>query len=132
MIKYCNTHRTIINKILWLLAILSVIYLSLDFNSSDNPFEYLMNYTGHGAMIAFVLTLSITPLRSWLSWFAKRMSYSYGKRLSDWNFLIYNRRMLGLICYYYACLHGFIYCYFELDFDWYELWFDAASRIHIA
>jgi sulfoxide reductase heme-binding subunit YedZ len=90
-----------------------------------------MNYTGHSAMIAFVITLSITPLRSWLTHCAIRASLLYGKRLSDWNFLVYNRRMMGLVCYYYASFHGFIYLYFELDFDWFELWFDTTSRIHI-
>ena len=82
-------------------------------------------------MILFLVSYAITPLRRWLCFFAQRRQWRCGKRLSDWNILIYNRKMFGVSGYYYACVHLLIYFYLELDFDWVELVFDMQTRTHV-
>jgi sulfoxide reductase heme-binding subunit YedZ len=52
--------------------------------------------------------------------------------LADWNFLIYNRRLLGLCSFYYASAHLNIYLYYELSFEWTEFYFEITERIFIA
>jgi len=133
-IEYCNAHRLGVNRSLWCLSCIPLAYITGLFYADlvgENPFEFLMNHTGHWAMFFFTFTLAITPMRRWLRFFCKARRLPYGKRMSDWNFLIHNRRMLGLLSFYYACFHGLTYLYFEIDFDWNELLYDISSRIHI-
>lgn len=82
-----------------------------------NPYEFLMNASGHCAVVFFIISYAIVPIRRWSTWLCRKLKCSYGKRLSDWNFLIYNRRMLGLNAFYYALIHLLVYLYFEIDFD---------------
>lgn len=98
---------------------------------SANPYEFLMNVSGHCAVVFFIISYAVVPLRRWFSALCKLTQKAYGKRLSDWNFLIFNRRMLGLNSFYYASIHLAVYLYFELDFDW-QLLFDELTRYFIS
>jgi sulfoxide reductase heme-binding subunit YedZ len=69
-----------------------------------NPIDYITDTTGTTALTLLVITLCVTPLR----------------RLSGWNQIIRLRRMLGLLAFFYACLH--VSTWFILD--WF---FDVAS-----
>jgi sulfoxide reductase heme-binding subunit YedZ len=69
-----------------------------------NPIDYITDTTGTTALALLVITLCVTPLR----------------RLTGRNELIRLRRMLGLLAFFYACLH--VSTWFVLD--WF---FDVAS-----
>lgn len=87
-------------------------------NLGINPFDTLISETGLWALHFLLLSLAITPLRRWLTSWSKLLSLSYGKRLSDWNFLIKSRRMLGLYAFFYAVLHFLTYGDLDQAWDW--------------
>jgi sulfoxide reductase heme-binding subunit YedZ len=69
-----------------------------------NPVEFVMRSLGTWTLVTLCLTLSITPLR-WLT---------------GWTWLARLRRMFGLFCFFYVCLHFTTYI-------WLDQWFDLAS-----
>jgi len=93
-----------------------------------NGLEDLLHTTGYWAMIIFILVLAITPLRRMCSWLMILSKELYGKRLSDWNWLIKLRRMLGVVSFIYAAAHFYIFYYFELDTDFAELIYEIEER----
>jgi len=97
-------------------------------NLGINPFQIMIENTGFTSLSFLLFSLLITPLRRWLTWFCTWRTFAIGKRLSDWNFLIRSRRMLGLYAFAYACLHFWIYAYFDLGLDWYFFIEDALDR----
>ncbi|MEM7208264.1 MAG: protein-methionine-sulfoxide reductase heme-binding subunit MsrQ [Pseudomonadota bacterium] len=72
--------------------------------------------TGEWALIFLVLTLSMTPLQSWIK--------------KPWPILI--RRMLGLYAFFYACLHFMTYLWLDQFFDWPAMLADLFKRPYIA
>jgi len=101
---------------IFLICALPVVILGYRYQANSlgiNPFSTLMESSGFWSMLFLLITLGITPVRRWLSWIAIGLTLSYGKRLADWNLLIKIRRMLGLWCFFYTCLH----LYFFLDFE---------------
>jgi sulfoxide reductase heme-binding subunit YedZ len=83
-----------------------------------NPLETLLRSTGKWALIILLVTLSMTPLRRALVKFSLYMHSSYGKRLSDWNWVIRLRRMIGNYAFFYGALHLFIFLHYDVDWDW--------------
>lgn len=77
-----------------------------------NPIEFITHATGDWTLRFLVFTLCITPLRKLL-------------RLPE---LIRFRRMLGLLAFFYACLHFTTYIWFDKFFDLAEMWKDIAKR----
>ena len=69
-----------------------------------NPIDYITDTTGTTALTLLMITLAVTPLR----------------RLTARHEIIRLRRMLGLLAFFYACLH--VSTWFVLD--WF---FDVAS-----
>ena len=82
-----------------------------------NPLETLMHTTGRWALIFLLASLTITPLRRGLAKFSRHMHSAYGKRLSDWNWIIRLRRMIGLYSFFYATLHLAIFMHFDIGWD---------------
>ena len=72
-----------------LIALSDISYARL----GANPIEALIERSGETALIFLLLTLSVSPLR----------------KILGIPQLIAVRRMLGLFCYCYACLHFSIY-----------------------
>jgi methionine sulfoxide reductase heme-binding subunit len=66
-----------------------------------NPIKYTIAETGYWALVILVASLAITPLR----------------RLLKWNELIRVRRLLGLVAFFYATLHVFLWAAFDRSFD---------------
>lgn len=104
------------------------------FDNHIEPFLYqsLMHQSGKLGLTYLILTLSMTPLRRWLTIFCKFYILSYGKRLSDWNFLIRHRRNLGLSAAYFSLLHTVFYVWLNMDFLFDEIWWDVTSRPFIS
>lgn len=83
-----------------------------------NPLALLLHTTGRSALVLLTLTLAVTPLRRWLTRLCTATRQSHGKRLADWNWLVRLRRMLGLWCFAYALAHAWLYCAYDLGYDW--------------
>lgn len=100
---------------------LPALLLAIRFHQDSlgiNPLDTLMHTTGKWALIILLLTLCITPLRRGLTRLSLHLHSSYGKRLSDWNWIIRLRRMVGLYSFFYAVLHMFIFLHYDIDWDW--------------
>ncbi len=93
-----------------------------------NGLETLSHTTGFTALVLYILTLAITPLRRVFSFAMILLKYQYGKRLGDWNWMVRLRRMLGVFSFLYALLHFTLFFYLELDFEMIELWHEAGER----
>ena len=96
-------------------ALLAYLFLTGDLGA--NPLATLMHVTGRTALTLLAITLTVTPLRRWLSDLSKLTHRRYGKRLADWNWLIKLRRQLGLWCFFYALVHASVYVNFDIAFD---------------
>ena len=77
-----------------------------------NPAETLIRSTGDWALRFLCLGLSVTPLRVMLKL----------------PVLARFRRMLGLLCFFYACCHLLAYAALDMGFDWAEIWRDVLKR----
>lgn len=77
-----------------------------------NPAEALIRSLGDWTLRTLVLVLAITPLRV----------------LGGWAALARLRRMIGLFVFFYASLHWLAYAWFDMGFDWAEIWVDVPKR----
>lgn len=77
-----------------------------------NPVEFILRSLGTWTLVMLCLTLTITPLR-WLT---------------GWAWLLRLRRMFGLFCFFYACLHVLTYLGLDQWFAWSEIWRDVLKR----
>jgi len=106
---------TILKAGLFILALLPFIRLAL-FAFIDklgaNPIEFITRNTGDWTLYFLCITLAVTPLR----------------RLTQWNWLIKLRRMLGLFAFFYAALHFTTFLWFDHFFDIEEMWRDVIKR----
>ena len=78
-----------------------------------NPLNRLLHFTGCWALTMLLVTLTVTPARRLSVLVSQRVHARYGKRLSDWNWLIRLRRQFGLFSFFYACLHVAVYVVFD-------------------
>ncbi len=134
ILNWCNRHHGLFRCAVFFLSLCPSLFLFSAYWNKQlgvNPFETLILFSGQASIIFTMITLAITPCRRWLSAGCRFGHLSYGKRLSDWNFLVRTRRMMGLFAFYYACIHLCIYLYFEMDFDWNEIYYDIKTRLFL-
>ncbi len=104
-----------IRRSLFLIALLPlarVIWMGVHDRLGANPIEYITRASGDWTLYFLCLTLAITPLR----------------KLSGQAWLLKLRRMLGLFCFFYACLHVTTFIWFDHFFDLAEMWKDVKKR----
>ena len=89
-----------------------LVYGAFTDNLGANPIDYITDTTGLTALTCLVITLTITPLR----------------RLTGWNELIRLRRMLGLLAFFYACLHLVTWVVLDWFFDIASMAADVVER----
>ncbi|WP_044530725.1 sulfite oxidase heme-binding subunit YedZ [Herbaspirillum sp. B65] len=77
-----------------------------------NPLEFITHSTGDWTLYLFCITLAITPLR----------------KLTGLNWLVRMRRMVGLMAFFYLCLHFTTFVWFDHFFDLGEIWKDILKR----
>jgi sulfoxide reductase heme-binding subunit YedZ len=77
-----------------------------------NPAEFITRAAGDWTLRFLLITLAVTPLR----------------RLTDWNWLLRLRRMLGLYVFFYAIVHLSSYVAFDHVFDAGEIMHDIVKR----
>jgi sulfoxide reductase heme-binding subunit YedZ len=85
-------------------------------NLGANPLEYVTRTTGMLTLIFLVLSLAITPLR----------------KMTGWNWLGMNRRVLGLYAFFYGALHFLTYIWFDRLFNLKSAVGDVVQRPFIA
>lgn len=106
---------SLIKSLLFVMALLPFARLGL-FAFTDrlgaNPIEFITRNTGDWTLYFLCITLAITPLR----------------RISNWNWLIKLRRMLGLFAFFYATLHFMTFLWFDHFFDVNEMLKDVVKR----
>lgn len=86
-----------------------------------DPLDRITRLTGYVALILLLISLTVTPLRHFLTWSMICFGAKQGKRVADWNWIIKLRRMLGLLSFFYAALHLGIY-----------FWLDQGANIAYA
>ncbi|MBV7315070.1 protein-methionine-sulfoxide reductase heme-binding subunit MsrQ [Shewanella sp. NIFS-20-20] len=103
---------------LHLICIIPVLLLIVDVSTGragGDPVQYIIHFTGIGALNCLLATLLVSPMAKILK-FAGLMKV---------------RRLLGLYVFFYACLHLAAFISFDLLFDW-SLFFDeVVSRPYI-
>ena len=97
---------------LGLVPLLLLVYGAWTDNLGANPIEYITRDLGSWGLTFLLITLSVTPLR----------------RLTDWNWLLRLRRMLGLFAFFYVGLHFLSYVSWDQFFDWQAIWKDVIKR----
>jgi len=97
-----------------------------------NPLNRLLHVSGRWAVVMLLITLAVTPLRRLSVAVSQAVHARYGKRISDWNWLIRLRRQFGLFAFFYAGLHLAIYLAFDVGLDATALRDDFFERPFIA
>ena len=123
--------KRLTSPIIHLLCLIPIGYLLWDYsvnNLGTNPFQTLAITTGHSAMVFLLLTLAVTPLRTWGVKVCHALHLPWGAKAYQWGPLFIYRRRLGLYAFFYASLHLLIYLYFELNFDGQEFWYEFTTR----
>ena len=93
-----------------------------------NPLEALLRGTGRWALILLLLSLTVTPLRRVLTAAARARHARFGKRFSDWNWLVRLRRMIGLYSFFYASLHCAVFLHFDVAWSWQSALAEAREK----
>jgi len=96
-------------------ALVPAAALVYDFLTNDltaNPIDYITDTTGYTAITLLMITLTVTPLR----------------RLTGLNEVIKLRRMLGLLAFFYACLHFSTWLVLDWFFDFTSMAADVVER----
>jgi methionine sulfoxide reductase heme-binding subunit len=96
-------------------ALVPAAALMYDFLTNDltaNPIDYITDTTGYTAITLLMITLTVTPLR----------------RLTGHNEVIKLRRMLGLLAFFYACLHFSTWLVLDWFFDFASMAADVVER----
>lgn len=79
------------------------------------PGKAITWFTGEWAFNILLLTLAVTPLRSWFGW----------------KWLLPHRRMLGLFVMFYATLHLLSYMAFLLGWEWGDIGSELIERPYL-
>lgn len=95
-----------------LVPLARLILLGVNNSLGANPIEFITRSTGTWALVFLCITLAMTPLR-----------LITGKAV--W---IKLRRMLGLFCFFYACIHFLIWFWLDQNLDLQSMWSDVVKR----
>lgn len=97
-----------------------------------NPLNRLLHVSGRWAVVMLLVTLAVTPLRRLSVAVSQAAHARYGKRVSDWNWLIRLRRQFGLFAFFYAGLHLAFYLVLDVGLDGATLRDDFFERPFVA
>jgi len=106
---------TAIKAVVFLLALLPfgrLVFGAFTNGLGANPVEAITWSTGEWTLYFLTITLAVTPLR----------------RLTQWNWLVRLRRMVGLFAFFYAALHFTAFFWFDHFFNVPEMLKDVARR----
>jgi len=109
------TRFGLIRTAIFAAALVPAAALVYDFLTNDltaNPIDYITDTTGYTAITLLMITLTVTPLR----------------RLTGRNEVVKLRRMLGLLAFFYACLHFSTWLVLDWFFDFASMAADVVAR----
>ncbi|WP_114637238.1 sulfite oxidase heme-binding subunit YedZ [Polynucleobacter necessarius] len=98
--------------LLSLIPLARLIWLGVHEDQGANPIEFIIRSTGTWALIFLCITLAMTPLRL----------------LTNHVAWVKLRRMLGLFCFFYACIHFSIWFWLDQNLDIQSMWGDVLKR----
>jgi methionine sulfoxide reductase heme-binding subunit len=99
----------------WAAALAPLAALLYGFATDDltvNPIEYVTRELGETALRLLLASLALTPLRI----------------LTGWSWPITLRRLLGLLAFFYVCLHFAVWIVLDHFFDWRTMGDDIVKR----
>jgi sulfoxide reductase heme-binding subunit YedZ len=99
-------------SLLSLLPLARLVWLGAHEGLGANPIEFITRSTGTWALVFLCITLAMTPLRL----------------ITGWTVWIKLRRMLGLFCFFYACIHFSIWFWLDQNLDIQSMWSDVIKR----
>lgn len=98
--------------ILCLLPLGRLLWAAYTDDFGPNPVEFVQRWTGSWTFNLLLIALCVTPLRT----------------MTQWHWLLRLRRMLGLFCFFYACLHFLSFIGFDHSFEVDEIAKDVFKR----
>ena len=101
--------------ILLLIPACLLLFAAVNNQLGPDPAEALADKTGEWALRLLLLTLLITPLR----------------RVTGLVQLTQFRRMLGLYCFFYSCVHLLVFLTFFLGWQWIDIYDAILERPYI-
>ena len=111
MIKYFKPSIFILSTIPFLIIIYKIFFNKL----GPEPVKEITHFTGEWTLIFICLTLAMSPL----------------KKLTNLNFWVKGRRMLGLFVFFYASLHLLTYVGIDYRFSWQPIFDDVIKKKYI-
>ena len=111
MIKYFKPSVLILGTIPFLFIIYKIFFNKL----GPEPVKEITHFTGEWTLIFICLTLAMSPL----------------KKLTNLNFWVKGRRMLGLFVFFYASLHLLTYVGIDYRFSWQPIFDDVVKKKYI-
>ena len=111
MIRYFKPSIFILSTIPFLFITYKIFFNKL----GPEPVKEITHFTGEWTLIFICLTLSMNPL----------------KKLTNLNFWVKIRRMLGLFVFFYASLHLFTYIGIDYRFSWQPIFDDVVKKKYI-
>tara|TARA_B100001540_G_scaffold298884_1_gene302797 strand:- start:174 stop:752 length:579 start_codon:yes stop_codon:yes gene_type:complete len=111
MIKYFKPSIFILSTIPFLIIIYKIFFKKL----GPEPVKEITHFTGEWTLIFICLTLAMSPL----------------KKLTNLNFWVKGRRMLGLFVFFYASLHLLTYVGIDYRFSWQPIFDDVVKKKYI-
>ena len=111
MIKYFKPSIFILSTIPFLIIMYKIFFNKL----GPEPVKEITHFTGEWTLIFICLTLAMSPL----------------KKLTNLNFWVKGRRMLGLFVFFYASLHLLTYVGIDYRFSWQPIFDDVVKKKYI-
>ena len=111
MTKYFKPSVLILGTIPFLFIIYKIFFNKL----GPEPVKEITHFTGEWALIFICLTLSMSPL----------------KKLTNLNYWVKVRRMLGLFVFFYTSLHLLTYVGIDHRFNWQPILNDVVKKKYI-
>ena len=111
MIKYFKPSIFILSTIPFLIIIYKIFFNKL----GPEPVKEITHFTGEWTLIFICLTLAMSPL----------------KKLTNLNFWVKGRRMLGIFVFFYASLHLLTYVGIDYRFSWQPIFDDVVKKKYI-
>ena len=111
MIKYFKSSIFILSTIPFLVITYKIFFNKL----GPEPVKEITHFTGEWALIFICLTLSMSPL----------------KKLTNLNYWVNVRRMLGLFVFFYTSLHLLTYVGIDHRFNWQPILNDVVKKKYI-
>ena len=116
--RLSNKHLFSLKLLMHVIAltpILALLYSVLSDNAGGDPVEYIIHYTGIGALNTLIIVLIISPI-------AKKFRQGV---------LMQTRRLIGLYVFAYATLHILSFISLDLLFEWGLLLQEIIKRPYI-